>query len=292
MRHANNRETKKSSNYSIKPSRSLSARSSHPARVSPVPGDFGGVIGIDMHRGYFKVWRKLEDSPVYYDTPAFRVFFDLLIRANWRECRKVLFRGEQISLYPGQLTIGRHELSSRIDLSPSSTYRALKKLKDLYKIIDVKSDSKWTLVTILNWDRYQNGYVDSEQQPDSMRTATGQQPDTLKEYKHLNIKRIKEKKESFSNDFFKNRFWPAYPKKRSKEDARKALLSIKPEPELQEKIITALEKAKKTEGWKKDDGKFIPYPATWLRSHGWEDEIIETENDRTMALAKRLGVKI
>ena len=30
---------------------------------------------------------------------------------------------------------------------------------------------------------------------------------------------------------------------------------------------------KQTEQWKKDNGKFIPYPATWLNQERWTDEI-------------------
>ena len=28
-----------------------------------------------------------------------------------------------------------------------------------------------------------------------------------------------------------------------------------------------------TEQWKKDNGKYIPYPSSWLNAKGWEDEI-------------------
>lgn len=43
--------------------------------------------------------------------------------------------------------------------------------------------------------------------------------------------------------------------------------------ELQQTILAALEKHKKSEDWKKDAGKFIPYPATWLNGRRWEDEL-------------------
>lgn len=68
------------------------------------------------------------------------------------------------------------------------------------------------------------------------------------------------------------RFWKFYPKKRSKGDAEKAWKSIKPGSELVEKILDALKRAKTSRDWLKENGKFVPYPATWLRSKGWEDE--------------------
>jgi len=35
--------------------------------------------------------------------------------------------------------------------------------------------------------------------------------------------------------------------------------------------------AKKSPEWTKDNGKYIPYPATWLNAKGWEDELDEPE---------------
>jgi hypothetical protein len=34
-----------------------------------------------------------------------------------------------------------------------------------------------------------------------------------------------------------------------------------------------LEAQKKQEDWRKDGGKFIPYPATYLRQERWDDEL-------------------
>ena len=31
--------------------------------------------------------------------------------------------------------------------------------------------------------------------------------------------------------------------------------------------------------WKKDGGKYIPHPATWLRARGWEDEYTPATDD-------------
>ena len=70
-----------------------------------------------------------------------------------------------------------------------------------------------------------------------------------------------------------DKFWQAYPKKVSKKQAQKSWKKINPSLELFEKILKALEMVKQTEQWKKDNGKFIPYPATWLNQERWADEI-------------------
>ena len=70
-------------------------------------------------------------------------------------------------------------------------------------------------------------------------------------------------------------FYKPYPKKKSKGDAEKAFKAIKPDTDLLNKIIESIEKAKNSHDWKKDNGKWIPYPASWLRAKGWEDELSE-----------------
>ena len=38
-------------------------------------------------------------------------------------------------------------------------------------------------------------------------------------------------------------------------------------------IMDAVEKQKESDDWKDEDGRYIPYPATWLERKGWEDEV-------------------
>ena len=64
-------------------------------------------------------------------------------------------------------------------------------------------------------------------------------------------------------------FWEAYPKKKSKGTAERAWAKIK--PDLVEKIMIAVETAKASADWRKEDGRYIPYPASWLNAKGWED---------------------
>lgn len=128
-------------------------------------------IGLLMHRGYFKVWRKLEDSAIYQDTPCFRVFFDLLIQSKWNPGVKKIFNGQEITLKPGQLTTGRHELAFRLGLTESAVYRALIKCQNVYHCITLKSNKRWTLITILNWGTYQNSNNENEQRANNGRTT-------------------------------------------------------------------------------------------------------------------------
>ncbi len=108
---------------------------------------------------------------------------------------------------------------------------------------------------------------------------TGQNvPSHTSESDNKNIKNIKkdknakEKKENISKTF--NIFWKAYPRKVAKADAEKVFNKIYLNEHLLETMLTAIEVAKKSEGWQKENGKFIPHPATWLNGKRWEDEIV------------------
>lgn len=70
-----------------------------------------------------------------------------------------------------------------------------------------------------------------------------------------------------------DRFWKAYPKKKGKKKARDVWAKLVPDMELCRKMSAALEAQKKSREWTKDNGDFIPYPATWLNGRRWEDEI-------------------
>lgn len=67
------------------------------------------------------------------------------------------------------------------------------------------------------------------------------------------------------------RFWNAYPKKKAKVDARNAWNRLAPDMDLCWKMSAALTQQKQSEDWKREAGRFIPYPATWLNQRRWED---------------------
>ena len=72
-------------------------------------------------------------------------------------------------------------------------------------------------------------------------------------------------------------FWKLYPRKRNKYDAMRAWEVIEPDSELFEQIMSGLRKAVNSKEWKEQDGRYIPYPATWLRKYRWLDEYTENE---------------
>ncbi|NQV14693.1 winged helix-turn-helix domain-containing protein [bacterium] len=91
------------------------------------------------------------------------------------------------------------------------------------------------------------------------------------------LRRIKEEsvEESIEANALFDQFWDSYPKKKSKKPARIAFIKIDPDSELFDRMMGALIQQKESTSWLESDGKFIPYPATWLNQARWEDEIEE-----------------
>lgn len=67
-----------------------------------------------------------------------------------------------------------------------------------------------------------------------------------------------------------DRFYKAYPRKRSRGVAEKAFAKLNPDDELLETMLAAIEVAKRSSDWVNG---FVPYPASWLSAKGWMDEI-------------------
>ena len=70
------------------------------------------------------------------------------------------------------------------------------------------------------------------------------------------------------------RFWSVYPKKVGKAAALKAFAKVKVPTD---RLVDALEKQTKSDQWRRDNGRFIPNPATWLNQGRWDDEPIVSD---------------
>jgi hypothetical protein len=141
--------------------------------------------GLNLHRGFIKLYRKILDSEIFYKPEHLQLFLYLLINAN-HEPGKV--RG--IDVKRGQHLTGRKQLSTNLNYKESTTYKRLLWLKDK-KFIALKSNNQSTMVSICNYDSYQDKVT-------TARTTEGQRGNTNKneknykkkiygEYKHVRL---------------------------------------------------------------------------------------------------------
>ncbi len=153
--------------------------------------------------GWIKIHRKMLENPIICkDSDYLSVWIYLLLNATHKEI-PALFKGEKITLHPGQLITGRKSMSDKLKISESKIYRIINEYKSEQQI-EQQTSNKNSLITILNWNKYQQSEQQNEQQMNNKRTTTEQQLNTNKNVKNdnniylFNFKNNKEKVAPFS----------------------------------------------------------------------------------------------
>ncbi len=150
---------------------------------------------MSTENGYVKIYRDMLDNPVVCkDNDYFRVWLYLLLTATHKGY-SAMFNGKKIELKAGQLITGRKSIAEKCNISESKAERILKSFK-IERQIEQQTCNKHRLITILNWDKYQNSEQQIEQQVNIKRTTNEQQVNTNKNVKNVkndkNVKNIKE----------------------------------------------------------------------------------------------------
>lgn len=258
-----------------------------------------------MHRGYIKIWRKVEDSGLLQMHSTFALFMHMLIQSTHKPMRVGTAIG-MVDLDRGQLISGRHKLAANLGLTEQKTRTCLDRLHEM-GMITSKPTSKFTVYSIVNYNNYQDIDQQDNQQGNQQDNQQGNQPKVSKlavqqsidnqqitsritnnqptdNQQITTIQELKtqeeikpssatdvaalDEKQIYSKAFIA--FWELYPIRVNKGAAFKAFQKIRA---AEYPVVRAgLERKKQSQAWLKDNGKFIPHAATWLNARGWEDE--------------------
>lgn len=138
--------------------------------------------------GWIKIHRKILENPIVCkDSDYLAVWIYLLLNATHKEF-PALFKGKKIILKKGQLITGRKSIAEQLNISESKVKRILVELESDQQI-DRQRSNKNSLVSILNWDKYQETDQEDGQQMDSKWTASDQQVTTNKNVKNVKNER-------------------------------------------------------------------------------------------------------
>lgn len=88
---------------------------------------------------------------------------------------------------------------------------------------------------------------------------------------------LSDNKEMLTEAF--SRFWTVYPNKAAKGKAREAFEKVLASGVTVDTLIAAVRLQCRSEQWSKENGKYIPYPSTWLNQGRWEDELKLSEDE-------------
>ena len=104
--------------------------------------------------GYIQLHRKLLDSAVFQNEKLLKLFIHCLLKASYKE-RETLIGDSIVHLEQGQFVTGRKALARDLNLSEQQVRTLISKLEKL-NILHTKSTNKYSVVTVMNWEVYQN----------------------------------------------------------------------------------------------------------------------------------------
>ena len=230
--------------------------------------------------GFTKLSNNLPNWAWYMNNDTLAVYIRLLMGAAWSDTEY-----EHVNLKRGQIATTIPKLAEQNGLSKQNIRTIIARLKSTGKIT-VKTTSKLSIITLIDYDSATEINTQNNSQSTVNQQATNSPTLLYKEDKNIRNpetaasaaegggfeKALKKRSTSAYEESFE-RFWSCYPRKTAKQNALKAWLKLKPDEALVNGILSALERFKKTEQWLRDNGRYIPYPATWLEDRRWEDEV-------------------
>jgi hypothetical protein len=138
-----------------------------------------------MERGFVKVWRKTLDSELLQHPRALQLFMHLLLTATSKPCRRIV-AGGPVELRPGDVVTGRERLAQEL----GATVREIRTAMDILKkmeIVTTKATNKYSIISIINWDRYQQQRpAERPAKQPAEWPASDQQATTEQEVKNIN----------------------------------------------------------------------------------------------------------
>lgn len=144
-----------------------------------------------MDRGFIKLYRKIADNPLWNKKPFSdgQAWVDLLLIANHKK-GVIDKRGMRVNVNRGQVGYSVKALADRWGWSRGKVDRFLLFLEDEHQIKYQKTNVT-TLITLINYEQYNENGQQNGQQTDTRRTPNGQQTDTNKKGENEKKKEIK-----------------------------------------------------------------------------------------------------
>lgn len=223
--------------------------------------------------GFVKMSHDLKNWEWFKDKNTMYVYLNMILDANWADA---VCKG--VKLKRGQLIISQREYAEKCGITRQELRTILERLTSAHMITKTAT-RKFSIITMLEYD-----CATQETTRGAPANQPTSNPPTLLNKKEKNIRNQENARareggvESEELNLSFDRFWEKYPKKTAKQQALTAWKKLKPDEKMVEDIIGSLERQKKSVQWTKDNGQYIPYPATWLNGRRWEDELTEVND--------------
>jgi phage replication O-like protein O len=170
--------------------------------------------------------------------------------------------------------ISNSQFVKMTNMGKGNVSRALKKLIDRNMV--TKTGGKLSFQEDSSkWDPLPKGVTPHKKLPGKVTKLPKEVPKSYQDRSTQKKERKYTKEREISKSFEK--FYDAYPKKIGGKEALDQWRKLNPDEALQEEILEAIKKQRRTPGWQKEDGRFILSPAKWLAGERWNDQVPEED---------------
>lgn len=213
--------------------------------------------------GWIKLWRKSIDSGLIKNHNVWVFWTYCLLKANHKVDYKQVVGFQEIILQPGQFIFGLLKASEETELSIQKIRTCLSFLKKC-KNLTIKSTNKFSIISIVNWDAYQDEESESNKQFNKQVTSK-QQTGNKQVTTNKNIRTKEPKKE----DILFEKFWEMYAKKTDRKKCLGKFNRLKQSDidSIFEKLPAYLEST--------PDPQYRKNPGTYLNNESWKNEIVK-----------------
>ena len=223
--------------------------------------------------GWVSISRNIVNHWLWKDKPFSKgqAWIDLIMMANHKDS-KVLFNGEVVEVKRGSLVTSQLKLMERWGWGKTRLRTFLGQLKTEL-MIELKTNQKQTTITIVNYGVYQ--LPQTTDQP-TAKPLTDQQPNTNNKYNNINNNNNPPTPLREGDGVSFEAFFSAYPKKTEKSKAEKIFKEKNFNQRQFDWVMRVLEEDKRSDQWKRENGRYIPKACNWLENNMYDRELKET----------------
>lgn len=205
--------------------------------------------------GWIKLHRQILSSKYGSDLEMIGLFSALLLMANHKDN----YTKDGSLIKKGQLMTSQLKLSTHFGIDRVAMRRRLRKL-EYSQQIEQQTSNKNTIITILNWDKYQS----SEHQTNTKRTSNEHQVNTNK-----NVNNVKNDNKGFFDEKMFAGIWELYGKKGNKKTSRIKLAKV---INNEEKLVEITQGVERYLKFLDSTGTFKKDFTTWINQECWNDD--------------------
>ena len=145
-----------------------------------------------MDNGWIKIHKGIWNNPWMYKPNVLTVWVYILCHVEWQPT-DVIFEGKRITLQPGQGLFKFTKVAGLLKIPITTLHRIVETLKN-EKQIEKQSSPRNTVITVVNWEKYQTNGKQNGKQVENKRKTNGKQTESFPIIKEIeerkNIKNI------------------------------------------------------------------------------------------------------